>query len=610
MSKLHKLTYIFLALTISISKLHSVPACPDPIIIKQADGNEITIRIKGDEFFHYTTTEDGYVLTPDADGILTYAKQDANGKLISTKVRANSSSRRNATERKFTQSLIPHINFSSTNMARRAMRSVDAPTNSIPQRAFPITGTPKSLVILVNFSDLSFVTPNPKIAFTNLLNEPSYATNGGTGSAKDYFNDNSMGVFNPQFDVVGPFTLPNPMIYYGKNENGVQGQDTLPRIMVIDACTLASASGVDFSQYDTDKNGIVDNVFIYYAGHNEAEGASVNTIWPHRWSLANKLRKFNNVAVYDYACTSELRSSTGSNMCGIGTFCHEFGHVLGLPDYYPTNGATHHTLSYWNIMDSGPYLNSGRTPPAYSAFDRFYLNWLIPTEIKNSGNYSLENLSTSNKAFILTQNGNHNLSGSNPNPTEFFTLENRQKSAWDFYLPGHGMLITHIQYNSTTWNSNSPNNDALAMGVDIVEADGLASSSTLSGDPFPGTSNILSYNPTLQSGIDIFKPISSIQETNGLISFNLKENLNAISAQPTVSSNSDKLEATVNANGELLVRLTSNNLPTNATLYIFNLLGQCVKTFKYENNTLNISDLRKNNLYILRISGISTIIKL
>jgi len=282
---------------------------------------------------------------------------------------------------------------------------------------------------------------------------------------------------------------------------------------------------VDFSQYDTDKNGIVDNVFIYYAGYNEAEGAAANTVWPHRWSLSNKNTTFNGVSIYDYACTSELRSKSGSNMCGIGTFVHEFGHVLGLPDYYPTNGGTQQTLSYWSTMDAGPYLNQGRTPPAYSAFDRFYLNWLIPSEIKEAGDYSLENLTTSNKAYIFTQFGNHNLNGSNPSPIEFFTLENRQKTGWDYYLFGHGMLISHIYYNASTWQDNGPNNDALAMGYDIIEADGTATDQTLSGDPFPGTQAITSYNPVLRDNTNIRKPISNIKEIAGVISFHFASNI-------------------------------------------------------------------------------------
>jgi len=517
------LIFIILASILPVTYTHAVKATPDPITLTQPDGSEITIRLRGDEFFHYKTTIDGYTVVPDAAGVLTYAKRNILGNLYSTNVKANNAERRSVEERLFIQKLIPNENFNKKNLQRRAMRSASSNVNSSPRKTYPMSGAPKSVVILVNFSDKSFVTTSPQTAFTNLLNQNGYSANGGTGSARDYFRENSMGAFNPEFDVVGPFTLPQTLDYYGKNNT--DDEDTNPRQMVIDACTLASKSGVDFSQYDTDFNGSVDNVFIYYAGYNEAEGAASNTIWPHRWSLSNRNTTFNGVSIYDYACTSELRSKSGSNMCGIGTFVHEFGHVLGLPDYYPTNSGTQHTLSYWSTMDSGPYLNQGRTPPAYSAFDRFYLNWLIPTEIKEAGDYSLENLSTSNKAFIITQYGNHNLNGSAPTPVEFFTLENRQRSGWDYYLFGHGMLISHIYYNASSWQDNGPNNDALAMGYDIIEADGVANDQTLSGDPFPGTQNITSYNPMLRDNTNIRKPIENIKETNGIISFHFASNI-------------------------------------------------------------------------------------
>ena len=522
MKNLLKLLLLFTLSTVCISNILAVRATPYPITVTQPDGTKLTIYLRGDEFFHYKTTLDGYTLTTNSEGILTYANMDVSGNLVNSNVKASNIEKRTAQERRLLTSMKQNINFSKIVRQKRIMRT---PSNAktYQQKSYPLTGSPKSLVILVNFSDLNYVVPKAQTAFTNLLNQKGYSTNFGTGSAKDYFRDNSMGVFNPQFDVVGPYKLPQTMDYYGKND--ASGNDTNPQQMVIDACTLASVAGIDFSQYDTDRDGSVDNVFIYYAGYNEAEGGPANSVWPHRWSLANRNTRFNGVAIFDYACTSELRGKTGSNMCGIGTFVHEFGHVLGLPDYYPTNTASHHTLSYWNVMDAGPYLNSGRTPPAYSAFDRFYLNWLKPTELKVPGKYSLENLTTSNKAYLITQYGNHNLNGANPSPVEFFTLENRQKSGWDTYLPGHGMLITRIYYNATDWNNNEPNNNPNAMGVDIIEADGLASDYNLPGDPFPGSTFINSYKPTLRSGIELSnKPLLLITETNGIITFGFISN--------------------------------------------------------------------------------------
>ncbi len=501
----------------SVNCLHAIKATPYPISKTQSDGTEITYYLKGDEFFHYKTTLDNFLIVEDIDGILKYGIHDSKGKVISTGVKANEINKRTAKELKYIKTKLQKVDFSLATSQTQSSRIAKVKSETSPQKSYPLTGSPKSLVILVNFSDKNYITPDPKTAFTNLLNEQGYSSNGGTGSARDYFRDASNGLFNPQFDVVGPYTLTKTFAFYGEN---VSEEDKNPRQLVIDACTLADAEGVDFAQYDSDNDGFVDNIFIYYAGNNEAEGAPANTIWPHRWSLSNYSTKFDGKTIFDYACTSELRGAASNNMCGIGTFCHEFGHVLGLPDYYITGGtSTHQTPSYWNIMDGGAYLNLGRTPPTYSAFDRFYLNWLTPIELKTPQNAVLKSLTSNNKAYIITQNGNHNLNGSNPSPLEFFTLENRQQSGWDAYLPGHGLLITRIFYDASTWNSNTPNNHEATMGYDIIEADGLASDNNLSGDPFPGVLNVTSYSPKLRSGANIDKPLTVIKETNGVISF-------------------------------------------------------------------------------------------
>lgn len=524
MKSFQHLIIYFIVSICTISNLFSIPATPFPVKVTQPDGSEITIRILGDEFFNYKTTTDGYLLISDDAGILNYAELK-DGKLINTKVKAYDVENRSISEKAFIHALTPNQNMSTFRSTNIKMRAKSIISNSAPQKTYPLIGSPKSLVILVNFSDVKFTVSTPKTAFTNSLNQSGYSANGGTGSAKDYFHDASMGIFNPQFDVIGPVTLDNTMAYYGAND--ANGNDVNPQQMIIDACAKA-ASLVDFSQYDTDKNGIVDNVFIYYAGYNEAEGGPANSIWPHKWNLNNFNTKYNGVSIFNYACTSELHGNSGSNMCGIGTFCHEFGHVLGLDDYYETSTTKdyHHTLSVWNIMDYGAYLNLGRTPPTYCAYDRYFLQWLIPTQLDLATDYTLENIATSNKVYLISQTTNRtqNTANSASSP-EFFTLENRQKSGWDLYLPYHGMIIYHIYYNAATWSSNGPNNDATAMGVDIVEADGIALSeqhsidATLNGDPFPGARSVNIFKPTLRDGTKLTKIISNIKETNGVITF-------------------------------------------------------------------------------------------
>ncbi len=520
------------ALYIATLQTYAVPADRRVQTITQADGTSLNVVLKGDEFHHYYETEDGYLVVKNEKGIFNYAKVNASGTTIDTQVKAHDLKKRDTKEKSFVKDLETQVSMVTANTQNRVKR-VNARTNSPAKRAYPLSGNPNSLVILVNFSDLAFKTPDPKTAFSNLLNKEGYNENGATGSARDYFVDNSMGKFNPEFDVVGPFTLPKEMSYYGSNDN--DGMDINPVQMVVDACVAAHNAGVNFADYDTDNDKIADNVFIYYAGHNEAEHAADITVWPHRWGVYPKSMygdgnytgtvssvTFDGVRIEDYACTSEFKGKAGTNMCGIGTFTHEFGHVLGLADMYATNGATHYTLGDWSIMDGGVYLNSGRTPPAYNAFERFQLGFLTPKILTNPASIELSPLVTGNEAYIITQNDSHNLNPESPAPSEFFILENRQKIGWDSYLPGNGMLIYRINYNKSNFYNNSVNNNINDMGVDIMEADGIGSESTMFGDPFPGFYNKKEYIPVLRSGVTLDKPITKISVTDKIVSFRYK----------------------------------------------------------------------------------------
>lgn len=508
MYKYLKFYILPLAFLIHSINANAIKATPEPIKLIQPDGTGLTIKLNGDEFFHYTTTEDGYLIQKDDKGVYKYAKFENNTFKLTTQ-KANNVSLRNFNEKNFVSKLDKSLNFRTIQSIRKIKKSKSL-TNI--QNSFPVTGSPRSLVILVNFTDKKFATPNAKTAFTNLLNQNAYAENGGTGSARDYFIESSFNQFSPNFDVVGPYDLPNNLSFYG--ENNLSGDDKNPQQLIIDACDIADKNGLNFSNYDLDNNGIVDNIFVYYAGNNEAEGADANTVWPHRWSLGDYSTKFDGKSIFDYACTSELRGSSGTNMCGIGTFCHEFGHVLGLVDYYHTSNDNKKTLENWSIMDGGAYNNSGRTPPTYSAFDRFFLNWLHPVELKNSQNVTLKPLINNNSAYLISENGNHNLNGSNPNSNEFFLIENRYHTGFDSYLPGEGILIWHIDYNASDWDNNSPNNYSETFQTEFshmgVYLQPLTGNATTPGNAFTSGEFI----PQLWNGKNINKPISEIQKFN------------------------------------------------------------------------------------------------
>lgn len=488
---------LFFCLILFSVAVYSVAAYPGLITAVQADGSVVKYRLYGDENFSYMVSEEGFLLSYDDNGFLIDAELDVVTKqIIPSKAKTKYSE-----VKSFLEDIV-------------ATRSVDKST--IVQRAssnkgYPLTGSPKSLVILVNYTDCSFRTDMAHENFSNLLNENNYSENGATGSARDYFRRASNGAFDPEFVVVGPYDLKNNMKYYGEDEGDVH--DKRPGNLIVDACAAADAD-IDFTDFDENGDGYVDNVFVYYAGYNQAEGGGASTIWPHRSYIVSKV-EFDGVRLGDYACTSELRSNTGGDMCGIGTFVHEFGHVLSLPDLYSTNYAGHETLGSWDVMDNGSYNNMGRTPPTYSAYERFYLGWLKPKQLIGDVKCELEPLSISNSAYLVADTI-HNMNGDNPNPKEFFLLENRQKVDHDG-VPAQGLLITRIVYNAYKWNDNTLNNSAKSMGVEICCAE--RTTGTPLYNVFPGKGKITDYQFALRSGKVLDKALSQITEHNRLISF-------------------------------------------------------------------------------------------
>jgi immune inhibitor A len=537
-NRYRSLFFAFFLALLPLSFTHAVKAYPFPVQITQPDGTVLTVRIHGDEFHHIKTTVDGYLVKQNAKGFWTYASQDATGKITPSDVIARDVSSRSAQDIQFLKSL---KNSSSVSLQRvkASGRQFQKPQLSVRKNAFPLTNSPRSLVILVNFSDKSFVTSSAQSAFTNLLNQSGYSANGATGSARDYFMASSYGKFSPEFDVVGPYTLSKTMKSYGAND--ADGYDVDPARMIVDACKAADNAGVDFSKYDTDNDGLIDNIFVYYAGYNEAEGAAENTVWPHRWVVYTSEESstdytydgtvasvtFDGVRLYDYACTSELKGTSGSNMCGVGTFCHEFGHVLGLPDYYHT-AEDKTTLDYWDIMDAGNYLNDGRTPPVYSTYDRFYLGWLTPEEANTPSNLTLKPIyqgmtqpaNTYQQSYLLSAT-THNLVGNNPSPKEFFVLEYRKKTGWDAFLPAEGMLIWHIDYDQTAWDNNEPNNytgtSQTTNSHMRVYLQPLSGSTSTPGTAFTSGS----FTPTTWTGTNINRAITEISKTSDQVTFKL-----------------------------------------------------------------------------------------
>ncbi len=522
----------FLALAIflfvGIISIYAVPAYPYLMTRVQPDGTAINFYLKGDcGAFGYATTEDGYLLLENSDGVFEYAVLDQNNLISSTGVKAYNQAERSVQEKLYVKALTSAADLHDTlHEAVHAANSAlvdcthdDATLSKAPAfsvaSGYPLFGSPKSVVILVSFSDNDFSLSDAeaKTKFQRLVSEDGYSDNSATSSAREYFRASSFEQFDPDFVVVGPYKLDNPMEYYGAATSSQN--DANAAQMIIDACLKAEDDGVDFTEYDTDGDNKVDNVFVFYAGYNQAEGASSNTIWPHRSTLSTSVT-VSGMSLGNYSCTSELRGSSGSTICGIGTFSHEFGHVLGLPDFYDTGYGTHATLETWDIMDQGPYNNQGRTPPVYSAHERFYLGWMYPTDL-TPGTHTLESIESSNTAYIIRTDVADLTDSYHSKAREYFLLENRQQEDLDSFVPGEGMLVTHVVYNASTWSINQPNNDPDNMGVSIYCASGTTESPAR--NTYPGTKSVTTCQITFKDGTDLADPITSIKEEKGVISF-------------------------------------------------------------------------------------------
>lgn len=405
MSAMKKHILSALLLISSALAAFATPAYPGKVTLRKADGTAVQVTLHGDEFCHWATDNHGREVSISRDGIVSELPATRGG-------------------------------------ARRHSPSWQRVYN--PEVSPMTRGNNHFLVILVEFADVSFTLDNPAGRFTRMLNDDAYSDFGGTGSVHKYYFEQSSGQFDPVFDVIGPVKISGNVADYGGNDDN--DDDKNPTGAFLAAVEKAHADGlVNFADYDCDNDGYVDNIFFYYAGHNEAEAGGDDTIWPHAFGFyQGNARSYDGVRLGRYACTSELRGSTGSTMCGIGTFCHEFGHVLGLPDFYDTDYAENGTASdvtVFSLMCAGNYNNNGCSPPNLGAIERNMLGWMdFPVEWTEAGSKTIRAI-TNNEAFYV----------SSTNPGEFFLLETRDATGWDAYIAGKpaGLLIYHVDQSAS-----------------------------------------------------------------------------------------------------------------------------------------------------------------
>ena len=512
-----KLTLLLVALLVCINA-SAIPANPGLVQMPQPDGTIVSIRLVGDEFYHFNTTADGYTVMLNDRGGYVYAQLDG-GNLVATDILAHDEDSRTAAELALISTtpkrIVDETAVKQANI-RRVKRNVDL--SNFDFENF------RGLVILIDFADRTFASENPKEFYTEMFSTENLTgfhdpiknqDVSCLGSVRDYFRDQSNGVFNPPFDVYGPFTST-------RNANECNANAT----SIFTSALKKANDYVDFSQYDNNNDGLVDMVFFLVAGFSSSSnGEASGYLWPHASNLFYRRINYDGKWIDRYASSTELYGweNTPSTVTveGIGTVCHEFSHVLGLPDFYDTDygnsGGESHNPGEWDVMAGGADFNYGRTPVGYTLYERYALGWANPKTITHTGTYSMEAVNVSRDGYILRS----------PVNNEFFTIENRQKTSWDAYLPGHGMIITRVDSTDlSVWTNNQVNVDPSHNYFEMIRA-ANTNSDDLASDPFPGTKGVpMITNGTMPNlktwaGRPNQFNLANITETDGIITFNV-----------------------------------------------------------------------------------------
>lgn len=515
----------------SISDAWCIKAAAKIVKYRQPDGSFVALKVVGDEFFGYTTTLQGHIVSVGPDGYLHYADYNSGALRISGR-RVSAATRSISGIPDIVTSVPHHVANSLRSLAIQEINPSRLGGGTATKSSVPAYGS--SLVLLVQFPDLYFAIEDPVEYFNAMLNGKDYSYNGATGSVADYFNANFRGMREFSFHLSPIITLSKEAAYYGEhtpymNDANVTG-------LVVEACKIASENGVDFSKYDADSDGVVDNVAIIFAGLNEAESGNSLAIWPHKGDIADRNIFCNGVKIASYTCTSEYSGDAEENFpATIGSFCHEYAHWLGLMDMYDVNGdeeglsaGLYGSLS---LMDQGNYLNNGKTPPYLNAVELEMLGVVPIKELSPDRDYRLLPVHMADTLYMVNSS----------NPGEYFLFECRNTAGWDKYIGGEGLVVYHIDKSENMCGGLSAN---ARWRLNIVnsyashECAGVLSEHVF----YPGAENITSLTSTgvpsftdwQHSGLGI--SINGIGYDGGAVLFSVEEDLVYSETVPSVQN--------------------------------------------------------------------------
>lgn len=509
-----------------------------PLTVTQPDGSVLQAYQHGDEHFNWYTDKDGVILIRKAD-IFYIAHIDRYGKISSSNLLAHEKSQRQDAEKRAVAAQNRNLFFerAQQQIETRAMRREPV---QVDNTFFPHMGSPKAIVILAQYKDTPFTLKDPRQSFQQFLNGKGRPADYGHGedknarSVQEYFKDMSFGKFTPQFDVYGPVTLPHDLAYYGGTDPNGGGEKFSE--LITDACQLMDES-LDFADYDANGDGCADLVYVIYSGYGQNMGAPDNTMWAKSGTI-DPTPSFDGKKICRVGISSELigspKSSKEKMISGIGLFCHEFSHCMGLPDFYPTLASAqgdNQGMEAWSLMDDGEYTANGWCPTAYTAWEREAMGWMTIDDLTTAQQIELKTIDNEGKAYRIYNDND-------PSKKDYYIVQNIQAKRWNAGLNSHGLLMYHVNYKASEFilSSNSVNNEKKKPRMTVIPADGLLFSSykghstkyteELKGDLFPGTKNVTeltdannlpNYAPWTGGKLD--KPIYNISERDGKIYF-------------------------------------------------------------------------------------------
>ena len=547
MRALRFMTYS-LIMSIATVVCHAVPVRRDTVTVIQSDGKRLKLTYLGDEFGTFYVNPEGEVMEKGQNGIW-------------------------------------HKTLVLDRPAPLRLLTSTGP-GSYKIQNFPVTGSPRCLVVLVDFTDRKFSADNETIVrmiddrfnkkgYTDTITYKGDTFQGASGSVRDYFESQSYGLLTPKFDVIGPIHASHGYAYYGKNNNNSSGNDTENAIKLVkEVCdSIVANSLADMLTYDNNYDGEVDLLAVIFAGRGENYyGSDPNTIWPHQYGM--RMVGIDGLTKINYLLTCELFWDSNDIIDGIGTFCHEFSHILGLPDFYDTVSGNTDCLGSWSIMDYGLYGNLGFSPSGYTAFERYSLGWMEIPEANTVGKYFIESLDDKADAYRLNTD----------DEDKFIILENHQQKGWFRYQKGSGLLVTTVSYNKTKWLWNKVN--VSSRNYAVIPADNKSGKDNETGDLFPYYSKdsiTMFSTPELKvyDGNYITYPITGIRNSGGVVSFTLGRSGTVDGIHPPMADNDKGLIHVFDLSGKPVGSFSSDipveQLPLSSGIWLIRKDGKTKK---------------------------------